>query len=83
VRILGGAALHLAFVAAGRLDLYWEPALNSYDVAAGLLLVREAGGTVTGFGGEPFDLTSGQMLATNGRLHAQAIEVLQAASPGP
>lgn len=70
VRRAGSAALDLAFVAAGRLEGYWEPGLRPWDIAAGALLVTEAGGRVTGWPGdaEP-PLASGRVLASNGALH--------------
>ena len=66
VRRAGSAALDLAYVAAGRLDGFWEFNLNPWDTSAGYLLVEEAGGTVTHFGGERFTLDSREVLATNG-----------------
>lgn len=71
VRRAGSAALDLAFVAAGRLDGYWEPGLRPWDIAAGALLVTEAGGHISGWlgDGEP-PLASGRVLASNGALHA-------------
>lgn len=76
-RRMGAAALDLAYVAAGRLDGYWEYKLNSWDVAAGVLLVREAGGTVTDIDGRPFRLTRGpELVASNGRIHEQMLDVL-------
>lgn len=66
VRRAGSAALDLAYVACGRLDGYWEFNLNPWDTAAGVLLVREAGGTVTHFDGGPFTLDSREVFATNG-----------------
>ena len=68
VRRAGAAALDLAYTAAGRVDSYWEFNLNPWDTAAGVLLVREAGGTVTYFDGSPFKLASREVLATNGLL---------------
>jgi myo-inositol-1(or 4)-monophosphatase len=68
VRRAGAAALDLAYTAAGWLDGYWEFNLNPWDTAAGVLLVREAGGTVTYFDGSPFRLESREVLATNGLL---------------
>jgi myo-inositol-1(or 4)-monophosphatase len=73
VRRAGSAALDLAFVAAGRLDAFWEFKLNPWDTAAGVLLVQEAGGLVTGFSGQPFRLDSREVLASNGLLHAEMI----------
>ncbi len=67
-RRAGSAALDLAYVAAGRVDGYWEFRLNPWDTAAGVLLVTEAGGTVTRFDGSPFLLDSREILATNGLL---------------
>jgi myo-inositol-1(or 4)-monophosphatase len=68
VRRAGSAALDLAYTAAGRFDAYWEFNLNPWDTAAGVLLVKEAGGMVTGFDGSPFKLESKEVLATNGLL---------------
>jgi myo-inositol-1(or 4)-monophosphatase len=70
VRRGGSASLDLAYVAAGRLDGYWERGLSIWDIAAGVVLVREAGGMVTAYDSSPLDLNSGRLLATNGRLHA-------------
>ena len=67
----GSAALDLAYVAAGRLDAYWESGLCSWDVAAGILLVQEAGGMVTGIDGATVDLKKGDVLAANPLLHDQ------------
>lgn len=74
LRRMGSAAVDLALVAAGRLDGFWELHLNPWDVAAGILMVREAGGRVTDFrGGEDLDrLLSGRnIVATNGRVHGR------------
>jgi myo-inositol-1(or 4)-monophosphatase len=68
VRRAGSAALDLAYTACGRLDGFWEFNLNPWDTAAGVLLVTEAGGSVTGFDGAPFRLDSKEVLATNGLL---------------
>lgn len=84
-RRLGSAALDLCYVAAGRLDGYWEKDLKPYDAMAGLLLVREAGGRVTDYGGEPCPQREdrGRYVASNGHLHAQMLAVLQGAgAPG-
>jgi myo-inositol-1(or 4)-monophosphatase len=80
-RRLGSAALDLCYVAAGRLDGYWEKDLKTYDVMAGMLLVREAGGTVTDYegGSIPQQHDRGRYVASNGRLHAAMLEVLQSA----
>jgi len=73
VRRAGSAALDLAYVAAGRLDAFWEFNLNPWDTAAGILLVEEAGGQVTGFSGQHFLLDSREILATNGLIHAEMV----------
>lgn len=78
VRRLGSAALDLAYVAAGRLDGYWQRHLNAWDVAAGALLIQEAGGRVTALDGGPDFLGQPQsILAANPALHALMLEVLQ------
>lgn len=77
VRRAGSAALDLAYTACGRLDGYWEFKLNSWDTAAGVLLVREAGGVVTYIDGSPFHLISAEVLATNGKIHAPLMQVFQ------
>jgi myo-inositol-1(or 4)-monophosphatase len=74
VRIMGTAAAHLAYVAAGWLDAFWEPGLNPWDVAAGILLVEEAGGRVSDFKGRPMSPPGGDILATNGPLHTTLLE---------
>jgi myo-inositol-1(or 4)-monophosphatase len=73
VRRAGSAALDLANVAAGRYDGFWEFNLNPWDTAAGVLIVREAGGKVTRFDGTPFRLDSREVLATNGLVHDEVI----------
>jgi myo-inositol-1(or 4)-monophosphatase len=73
VRRAGSAALDLAYVAAGRLDAFWEFILNPWDTAAGILLVIEAGGQVTGFSGAHFLLDSREVLASNGLIHAELV----------
>ncbi|MCP4356769.1 MAG: inositol monophosphatase [Chloroflexi bacterium] len=77
MRRAGSAALDMAYVAAGRLDGYWEFKLNNYDVAAGILLVQEAGGTVTDMHGRPA-LIAPQvaLVASNGVIHSQMLAVL-------
>ena len=74
VRRAGSAALDLCYVAAGRLDGFWEFNLNPWDTAAGVLLVEEAGGRVTDMSGGPFQLNSRETLATNGLVHDALIE---------
>jgi len=80
VRRAGAAALDLAYVAVGRLDGYWECKLNPWDVAAGRLLVEEAGGTVTNFRGEPYLLNDHRILASNGLVHHEMVEILAGSS---
>lgn len=70
VRRAGSAALDLCQVACGRYEGFWEPGLSAWDVAAGALIVEEAGGRVTNYRGDPFDPYAREILATNGRLHA-------------
>lgn len=77
VRRAGAAALDLAYVAAGRLDGYWECKLSPWDVAAGRLLVEEAGGAVTNHRGEPFILSDHRILASNGLIHREMIDILE------
>ncbi|MBM3307832.1 MAG: inositol monophosphatase [Candidatus Eisenbacteria bacterium] len=73
IRRAGSAALDLAYVARGRLDGYWELGLRPWDVAAGGLVVREAGGAVTNFGGGAWDHRRGDIVASNGRIHAELL----------
>jgi myo-inositol-1(or 4)-monophosphatase len=74
VRRTGSAALDLSYVAAGRLDFFWEFGLKPWDVAAGALLVQEAGGRVTDMTGVPFSVTeSDHILADNGALHEEVL----------
>lgn len=73
VRRGGSAALDLAYVACGRLDGFWEFGLNQWDMAAGLLLVREAGGRTTGMKGEPVSLTGPHIAVTNGLIHDELL----------
>lgn len=77
VRRDGSACLNFCYVAAGRFDGIWEVRLKPWDVAAGALLISEAGGMVTACDGGPFDPYSGSALATNGKLHAQMAAVLR------
>ncbi|CAN1212268.1 inositol monophosphatase family protein [Tumidithrix helvetica PCC 7403] len=81
VRRGGAAALDLAYVASGRLDGYWERGLSVWDLAAGVVLVREAGGKVTAYDGSEPILKSGRILATNGYLQAQMIAELALVKP--
>ena len=76
VRRDGSAALDLSFVACGRLDGFWETKLSPWDIAAGGLIVEEAGGKLTNLTGKPLQLTSGYILATNGLIHDQVLAAL-------
>ena len=73
VRRAGSAALDLAYVAAGRMDAFWEFNLNPWDTAAGILLVEEAGGRVTDFSGGHYRLDSREILASNGLIHMELL----------
>jgi len=73
VRRAGSAALDLAYVAAGRLEAFWEFNLNPWDTAAGILLVEEAGGHVTDFSGNHFQLNSNEILASNGLVQNELV----------
>ena len=67
----GSAALDLCSVACGRFDAFWEFGLNSWDTAAGMLLVKEAGGMVTDLSGKPYHPGDREMLASNGKIHSE------------
>lgn len=82
MRRSGSAALDLAYVAAGRLDAYWEHGTRPWDVAAGVLLVKEAGGLVTDLAGVPPRLDGGRFVASNGRVHAELLGVITEAREG-
>jgi myo-inositol-1(or 4)-monophosphatase len=75
VRRDGSAALDLASVACGRFEGFWEFGLHSWDTAAGVLLVREAGGIVTRFDGQPYVLGDRELLASNGRVHSEMKQI--------
>lgn len=76
VRRDGSAALNLAYVAAGRFDAYWECGIQAWDIAAAALFVEEAGGRLTDYDGGPFDLWSNRVVATNGRVHDELLDVI-------
>jgi myo-inositol-1(or 4)-monophosphatase len=82
IRRAGAAALDLAYVAAGRLDGFWELKLKAWDVAAGVLLVREAGGHVTTFDGSSYDIFNDRILASNGVLHDEMAATLASVAKG-
>lgn len=76
VRRLGSAAIDLCYVAAGRMDGFWERDLKPWDIAGGALIVTEAGGRITNMDGRPFTSRGGHVLATNGHLHNVMLEVI-------
>ena len=78
VRRMGSAAIDMAYVAAGRYDGFWEVALHPWDMAAGALLIEEAGGKLTNFSGSTFDLYQKQIVTSNGKIHNEMLEVLAA-----
>ncbi len=77
VRRGGSAALDLCYLAMGRFDGFWELKLSPWDTAAGILIVEEAGGKVTDFSGGPFNIHLKEILASNGKIHQQMMEVLK------
>ena len=83
IRRCGAASLDLAGVAAGRFDAFWERGLNAWDMAAGVLLVREAGGVVTDADGGARPLELGHVLASNEVLHPQILKILKDAGAQP
>ncbi|MCK9273655.1 MAG: inositol monophosphatase [Syntrophales bacterium] len=81
IRRAGAAALDLAYLAAGRFDGFWELRLHPWDVAAGQLLVREAGGIVTDMETNDFDIYAPAIVASNAKIHDEMISILKASSP--
>jgi myo-inositol-1(or 4)-monophosphatase len=79
IRRPGAAAIDLAYVAAGIFDGFWEKNLSSWDVCAGIALVREAGGAVTSYSGSPVAIDGREILASNGLVHDQMIKILKPA----
>jgi myo-inositol-1(or 4)-monophosphatase len=79
IRMLGSAALMLAWVANGRLTCYWEYDLSSWDIAAGALLISEAGGRFTDLSGAEFDLRTRKICASNGKVHDEILAALNGA----
>ncbi len=77
VRRLGSAAIDLCYVAAGRMDGFWEESLQPWDTLAGALIVQEAGGRVTGMAGQPWVAADGHILASNGALHDEMLGVIE------
>jgi myo-inositol-1(or 4)-monophosphatase len=82
IRRDGSAALNFAYLACGRFDGFWERGLSAWDVAAGALILSEAGGRVTDYVGGPFKLDGRELLATNGLIHDEMRDVLAAAGAG-
>lgn len=77
IRSLGSAALHLAYVASGRLGAFWEYGLNAWDIAAGVLIIEEAGGKVSDTLGSPYSITVKHVVGSNGRIHDTLLETLK------
>lgn len=77
VRRDGSAAIDMAYVACGRFDGFWEEGLNPWDVAAGILLIEEAGGRVSYYDGSPFSIYSPPICASNGLIHEEMLQVLR------
>jgi len=82
VRRAGSAALDLAYVAAGRLEGFWEFNLNPWDTAAGILLVEESGGRITDFSGGRYRIDSREILASNGKIHGELVDLFEAMFAG-
>ena len=80
LRRLGSAALDLAYVACGRLDAYWERGLNSWDIAAGMVLIREAGGYISDADGGNEPLKTGSIACGNEVLHRELVKLLKQAN---
>lgn len=83
VRRGGAASIDLAYVACGRLDGYWERGLSPWDLAAGVVLVEEAGGRVTAYDQSPFQIATGRIIASNGHIHAAISQELAQVRPLP
>lgn len=76
VRRLGSAAIDMCYVAEGVFDGFWEVSLNAWDMAAGMIIVEEAGGLITDFSGNPTNIFGKQILASNGKVHKAMIDVM-------
>lgn len=81
IRRTGSTALNLAYVASGAFDLFFATKINPWDVAAGVVLVREAGGSVSALSGTSYDMYQLEILASNGRVHEESVAVLSQAWP--
>jgi myo-inositol-1(or 4)-monophosphatase len=77
VRRMGSAAIDLAYVAAGRYDGFWEVHLNAWDMAAGVILIREAGGKITGFDGDEINIYGKKVVASNSLIHDEMVGLLK------
>jgi myo-inositol-1(or 4)-monophosphatase len=77
IRRTGTAAIDLCYIACGRFDGFWELQLNPWDTAAGKVIVEEAGGRVTNYAGEPYSIYGQTIIATNGLIHQEIVEVLR------
>ncbi|MEW6457339.1 MAG: inositol monophosphatase family protein [Acidobacteriota bacterium] len=77
IRRCGSAALDMCYVGCGRFDGYWEIKLSPWDVAAGILIVKEADGMVSDFNGSEIDMYSKEVLASNGKIHSQMIQIFK------
>lgn len=77
IRRLGSAALDLCYVACGRLDGFWEKGLKAWDISAGGLIVKEAGGKVSNFYSNNWDNTRGDIVASNGLIHEQMLDIIK------
>ena len=77
IRRCGSAAMDLCYVASGRFDGFWELKLSPWDMAAGALIVQEAGGLISDFQNGEFTIYGAEILASNGLIHQQIVEVLQ------
>jgi len=82
IRRTGACAIDMAYVAAGRWDAYWERALNAWDMAPGVMLVREAGGMASSVTGAAFDLDAGNVCVSNGAIHGALVGALNHALQG-
>ena len=80
VRRMGSAALDLAYTAAGRFDGYWEQGINAWDMAAGIIIMREAGGVVTDFDGGNDMMKTGSIIATNAGTQTSLRKILSKSS---
>ena len=77
VRRDGSAAIDMAYIACGRFDGFWEEGLNPWDMAAGVLLIEEAGGRISGYDNAKFSIYSPPVVASNGLIHSQMLSVLK------